>query len=162
MVIGDRGLRGRHAPTLTVEPGFKSSGSVPELMTIGEVARRAQVATSTIRYYERRGLLSADARQSGQRRYRTETLRRLVFIAMMQDIGLTLDEVYGILHAATVAEWKAITGQRLAALDEQIAQLQHARGLLAGALWCRFDHPATDCNIMGAEIDRRLDGSGIP
>jgi hypothetical protein len=46
--------------------------------------------------------------------------------------------------------------QRLAALDEQIAELQRARGLLAGALWCRFDHPATDCKVMGAEIDRRL------
>jgi hypothetical protein len=45
------------------------------------------------------------------------------------------------------------------ALDEQIARLQHARGLLAAALWCRFDHPATDCTIMGAEIDRRLDRS---
>ena len=135
---------------------------MPELMTIGEVAHRAHVATSTIRYYERRGLLSADARQSGQRRYRIETLRRLVFIGMMQDIGLTLDEVDGVLNAATVAEWKAIAGQRLVALDEQIAQLQHARGLLAGALLCRFDHPATDCNIMGAEIDRRLDTSGVP
>jgi len=128
-------------------------------MTIGEVAHRAHVTTSTIRYYERRGLLRADARQSGQRRYKTETLRRLVFIGMMQDIGLTLDEVHGILHAATVIEWKAIAGQRLEALDEQIAQLQHARGLLASALLCRFDHPATDCTIMGAEIDRRLDGS---
>jgi len=135
---------------------------VPELMTIGEVALRANVATSTIRYYERRGLLSADARQSGQRRYRTGTLRRLVFIGMMQDIGLTLDEVHGILHAATVAEWKSIAGQRLAVLDEQIARLQHARGLLAAALWCRFDHPATDCNIMGAEIDRRLDRPRAP
>src|SRR5262249_48640899 len=142
MVIGDGGLRGRHAPTLTVEPGFKSSGSVPELMTIGEVARRAQVATSTIRYYERRGLLSADVRQSGQRRYRIETLRRLVFIGMMQDIGLTLDEVSGILHAATVAEWKAIAGQRLQALDEQIARLHHPPRLLAAPLWCPFDHPA--------------------
>src|SRR5262249_52350881 len=74
---------------------------------------------------------------------------------------LTLDEVCGILNAATAAEWKAIAGQRLAALDEQIAQLQHARGLLAGALWCRFDHPATDCNVMGAEIDRRLGSSGV-
>ncbi len=156
VVIWDGGLPGRHAQTLTVEPDFKSSGSVAELMTIGEVAHRAHVATSTIRYYERRGLLSADARQSGQRRYRIETLRRLVFIGMMQDIGLTLDEIHGILHAATATEWKSIAGQRLDALDEQIAQLQHARGLLAGALWCRFDHPATDCNVMGAEIDRRL------
>jgi DNA-binding transcriptional MerR regulator len=129
---------------------------VPELMTIGEVARRAQVATSTIRYYERRGLLSADARQSGQRRYRTGTLRRLVFIGMMQDIGLTLDEIGAILHAATAAEWKPVAAQRLAALDEQIARLQHARTLLAGTLWCPYDHPATDCTAMGAEIDRRL------
>jgi DNA-binding transcriptional MerR regulator len=125
-------------------------------MTIGEVAGRAQVATSTIRYYERRGLLSADARQSGQRRYREETLRRLVFIGMMQDIGLTLDEVHGIMHAATLHEWKSIAGLRLEALNEQIAQLEHARGLLAGALLCRFDHPATDCAVMGSEIDRRL------
>ncbi len=129
-------------------------------MTIGEVARRARVATSTIRYYERRGLLSADARQSGQRRYETGTLRRLVFIGMMQDIGLTLDEVDGILRAATAAEWKAIAGQRLAVLDEQIAQLQYARELLAAALWCKDDHPATDGAIMGAEIDRRLPPAG--
>lgn len=125
-------------------------------MTIGEVADRAQVATSAIRYYERLGLLSADTRQSGQRRYRTGTLRRLVFIGMMQDIGLTLDEVAGVLHAATMAEWKSIAGERLAALDEQIARLQLARELLAGALLCRFDHPATECQVMGAEIDRRL------
>jgi len=147
---------------LTVEPGFKSSGFVPELMTIGEVAGRAKVATSTIRYYERRGLLSADGRQSGQRRYRMETLRRLVFIGMMQDIGLTLEEVSGILHAANMAEWKSIAGHRLKALDEQIAQLLSARELLAGALLCRFDHPATDCAVMGAEINRRLDESGSP
>jgi len=132
---------------------------MPELMTIGEAASRARVATSTIRYYERRGLLTADARQSGQRRYRTETLRRLLFIGMMQDIGLTLDEVSGILDAATMSEWKPIAGQRLKALDVQIARLQRARELLAGALWCQFDHPATECAIMGAEIDRRLDGS---
>jgi MerR family transcriptional regulator, redox-sensitive transcriptional activator SoxR len=132
---------------------------MPELMTIGEIAQRANIATSAVRYYERRGLLSADARQSGQRRYRIETLRRLVFIGMMQDTGLSLEEVSGILHAATVAEWKSIASGRLEVLDEQIAQLERARELLRGALWCRFDHPATDCRIMGAEIDRRLDMS---
>ncbi|HET7014310.1 MAG TPA: MerR family transcriptional regulator [Streptosporangiaceae bacterium] len=130
---------------------------MPEFMTIGEVARRAKVATSTIRYYERRRLLSADARQSGQRRYRPQTLRRLIFIGMMQDTGLTLDEVHAILNAASAAEWKPIAAQRLTALDDQITQLQHSRDLLAATLCCRFDHPATDCNIMAAEIDRRLD-----
>lgn len=79
---------------------------MPEFMTIGEVARRANVATSAIRYYERRQLLSADERQSGQRRYRTQTLRRLIFIGMMQDIGLRLDEIQAILEAGTAAQWK--------------------------------------------------------
>ena len=127
-----------------------------DYLTIGEVAERAHVATSAVRYYERKGLLSPDARQSGQRRYRTETLRRLVFIRMLQDAGLALDEIHGILSAATVKEWKAIARQRLQVLDQQIAELQHSRSVLAAALLCRFDHPATDCRIMGAEIDRRL------
>jgi MerR family redox-sensitive transcriptional activator SoxR len=129
---------------------------VSDFLTIGEVAERAHVATSAVRYYERKGLLSPDARQSGQRRYRTETLRRLVFIRMLQDAGLALDEIQGILSAATVKEWKAIARRRLQTLDQQIAGLQHARNVLAAALLCRFDHPATDCSIMGAEIDRRL------
>ena len=108
-----------HTSTLTVEPDFKSSGSVSEpLMTIGEVAERADVATSTIRYYERLGLLVADARTSGQRRYRVATLRRLVFIGMLQDAGLALDDIAGILDAADVSEWKAIATRRLEALDE--------------------------------------------
>jgi DNA-binding transcriptional MerR regulator len=126
------------------------------LLTIGEVAARAEVATSAIRYYERRGLIAADARVSGQRRYRTETLRRLVFIGMLQDAGLALDDIEGILRAPDVATWKAIARTRLDALDDEIAQLQRAREYLAGALLCRFDHPATECKIMGFEIDRRL------
>jgi len=125
-------------------------------LTIGDVARAADVATSTVRYYERRGLLRPDARASGQRRYRTETLRRLVFIRMMQDIGLSLDDVEVILRAGTAAEWKAIAGRRLDAIDARIAELQEARVLLAGVLNCPYDHPATDCATMGAEIDRRL------
>jgi MerR family redox-sensitive transcriptional activator SoxR len=131
------------------------------LMTIGEVADQAGVAPSTIRYYERRGLLSADARRSGQRRYRDATLRRLVFIGMLQDAGLALDEIAGVLDAKSVSEWKAIARTRLAALDEEIERLQLAREYLAGALLCRYDHPATDCRIMGAEIDRRL-GAAAP
>jgi DNA-binding transcriptional MerR regulator len=127
-----------------------------EMMTIGEVARRAGVATSTVRFYERRGLLAADARRSGQRRYHDESLRRLVFIGMLQDAGLSLADIAGVLHAESVADWKEIARRRLALLDAEIAQRQRARDYLEGALLCRYDHPATDCRIMGAEIDRRL------
>src|SRR4051794_2002012 len=144
-------------PRLTLEPKFKSSTGVNKtLLSIGQVAARAGVPTSTIRYYERRGLVVADARASGQRRYRDKTLRRLVFIGMLQDAGLALDDIAGILDARNVMEWKAIASRRLAALDQDIARLQQARSYLAGALLCRYDHPATDCRIMGSEIDRRL------
>jgi MerR family redox-sensitive transcriptional activator SoxR len=130
---------------------------MPEtLMRISDVADRAGVAPSAVRYYERRGLLRADTRSSGQRRFREPTLRRLVFIGMLQDAGLELDEIAGVLNAKDVAEWKAIARMRLASLDEEIERLRLAREYLAGALLCRFDHPATDCKIMGAEIDRRL------
>src|SRR5436189_4745133 len=121
-------------------------------MTIGEVAARANLSTSAIRFYERRGLVAADVRQSGQRRYREVTLRRIVFIGMLQDAGLALDDIAGILDAPNVRAWKAIARARLEVLDEEIAQLQRAREYLAGALLCRFDHPATECKIMGTEI----------
>lgn len=125
-------------------------------LTIGDVARRAGVATSAVRYYERRGLLAADTRRSGQRRYSEATLRRLVFIGMLQDAGLSLDDIAGILGAATAAEWKAIGRERLAVLDAEIERLELARTYLQGALLCRYDHPADECRVMGAEIDRRL------
>jgi len=130
---------------------------VEQLTAIGEVASRAGVATSTVRYYERRGLIRPDAYESGRRRYRPETLRRLVFIGMLQDAGLSLDDIDGIVNADHNDEWKAIATRRLGALDEELARLQHARDLLDAALLCRYDHPLTDCRIMGAEIDRRLE-----
>ena len=101
-------------------------------------------------------MLTADARRSGQRRYRDETLRRLVFIGMLQDAGLSLEDIAAVLDAASVAEWKAVARQRLADLDGEIDRLERARDYLRGALLCRYDHPATDCRIMGEEIDRRL------
>ena len=126
------------------------------LLTIGEIAAQAGVAPSAIRYYERLGLLTADARRSGQRRYREASLRRLVFIGMLQDAGLTLDDIAVVVGAGTVEEWKAVARERLVALDAEIERLQRARSYLEGALLCRFDHPATECKVMGAEIDRRL------
>jgi DNA-binding transcriptional MerR regulator len=147
--------------TLRVEPGFTSSDDVgidpARTLTIGEVADLVGVATSALRYYERRGLVVADARVSGQRRYGWPTVRHLVFVRMLQDAGLSLDDIEGILGAADNESWKQIARRRLAQLDDEIARLAHSRELLAAALLCRFDHPLDECRIMNTEIDRRLD-----
>ena len=127
-----------------------------ELLTIGAVAERAGVATSALRYYERRGLVPAPVRISGQRRYTQADLRRIVFIGMLQDAGLTLDDIDGILRARRVAEWKVIARERRSALHAEIEALEQMEALLDGALLCRFDHPLSECKIMGHEIDRRL------
>lgn len=145
---------------MTVEPGFKSSQDIAidtdATLPIGAVADLIGVATSTLRYYDRRGLVTADARVGGQRRYRWSTVRRLVFIQMLQDAGLSLDEIEGVLNASDNAAWKEIARQRLGQLDEELARLRHSRELLAGALLCRFDHPLDECRIMNSEIDRRV------
>jgi DNA-binding transcriptional MerR regulator len=147
---------------LRVEPEFKSrdDGAIepPAALTIGEAAAVVGVATSALRYYERRGLVAADGRTSGQRRYEWSTVRRLVFVQMLQDAGLSLDDIQGLLGADDNAAWKEIARQRLAQLDDEIARLQHSRELLAAALLCRFDHPLDECRIMNREIDRRLSG----
>jgi DNA-binding transcriptional MerR regulator len=131
-----------------------------DLIPIGQMARRAGVATSAIRYYERLGLLDPPERRGGHRAYPMAALRRLVFIGMLQDAGLQLDDIKVVIDAGEVGEWKAVAVERLAALDAEIERLRSARDYLAGALLCRFDHPATDCQVMGDEIDRRLAAGG--
>ena len=125
-------------------------------LTIGQIAEIAGVATSAIRFYERQGLITADHRRSGQRRYGAAGVRRLVFIGMLQEAGLSLDDIGGILAAGDVDEWKSIAQTRLTALDEEIAKMQRSRELLAAALFCRFDHPLDECRVMGHEIDARI------
>ena len=79
------------------------------------------------------------------------------------DLGVTWAvpvDIAGILAAESVDEWKAIATRRLEVLDAEIERLTRARAYLQGALLCRYDHPASDCRIMGAEIDRRLSSHG--
>ena len=67
-------------------------------MTIGELARAANVPTSTIRFYERRGLLDPDARtQSNYRTYSARAAERLKFIRSAQATGFSLEDVADLL-----------------------------------------------------------------
>ncbi len=67
------------------------------LLTIGEVARRAGVRPSALRYYEDAGLLSPPARTGGQRRYEEGVLRRLAVIAAARRMGFTVAEIRTLL-----------------------------------------------------------------
>src|SRR4051812_30699653 len=87
----------RSAGTVALEPRFKSRLRVEPELTIGEVARRAGVATSQIRYYERIGMLPPPERLSGQRRYAPDVLGRLTFIGVAQSAGFKLREIKALM-----------------------------------------------------------------
>ena len=113
-----------------------------ELLTIGAVAARSGLATSSLRYYEREGLISAERTSSGQRRYHREVLRRLAFIRSAQHVGLTLSEIRRALDSLpqsrnpTKADWARIARQWKPRLDEEISALERLRDQLTDCIGC--------------------------
>ena len=73
----------------------------PALLSIGELARRANVSVQTIRWYEREGLLPEPWRtEGGQRRYDEAALHRLSFIRHARELGLPLADIRALLALA--------------------------------------------------------------
>jgi len=99
------------------------------LLRIGEVARRAGVRTDTLRYYERLGLVEPTTRSSGgYRLYDAGTFERLSFVRKAQALGLTLQEVGEILHAALEGSppcdhVREMLSTRLDDVDERITEV---------------------------------------
>jgi DNA-binding transcriptional MerR regulator len=125
------------------------------MLTVGQVATRLGLRVSAVHFYERRGLLPPVPRAGGQRRYSDEHLRRLAFVQLCQEAGLSLDEIQ-VLLTSDAALWQELVRGRIAQLDAEIARLQRARGYLAGSLRCQADHPAVDCPYVQRELNDRL------
>src|SRR5688500_10021097 len=100
-----------------------------DLLTIGEVAKRSGVATSALRFYEDRGLITSERAGSGHRRYPRSVLRRIAFIVFAQRIGLSLDEIKSELdklppdHAPDRRDWARLSSGWTSRIDERIAEL---------------------------------------
>jgi MerR family transcriptional regulator, redox-sensitive transcriptional activator SoxR len=111
-------------------------------LTIGELSERSGVATSAIRYYEDRGLVSSRRTTGNQRRYPRATLRRLAFVRTAQRVGLALDEIEAALatlpsnRTPTKADWARLSRTWRPRLDAQIAQLERLRDTLDSCIGC--------------------------
>ena len=126
-------------------------------LTIGEVARRAGVATSLIRYYESIGLLPEPERLHGQRRYDTDVLGRLAFIGVAQSAGFKLGEIKDLVGG--IDDGEALSGRirtlSVRKLDEVEALLERARamkGWLEVAQTCGCATP-DECTLFAAPSD---------
>lgn len=111
------------------------------LLTIGQVAERAGLNTSHIRFYERTGVLPQPERVSGQRRYREEVLQRLSIIDVAQRAGLTLQEIAPLTgpenrSADAGRHIRALAHDKLPQIDALIAHAVAVRRWLEAAQYC--------------------------
>lgn len=113
-----------------------------EQLSIGAVAERTGVAPSALRFYEAEGLIRADRTPSGQRRYPREVLRRVAFIRVAQQVGLSLDEIREALaslpdrRTPTQRDWERLASAWRPRLDAQIALLERLRDRLDACIGC--------------------------
>ena len=111
-------------------------------MTIGEAAQRGGLATSTLRFYEERGLITSRRTSGGQRRYSRDVLRRVAFIRAAQSVGLKLDEIRDSLdslpadRAPSREEWEHFATQWRPRLERQISVLEAIRDRLSACIGC--------------------------
>jgi MerR family redox-sensitive transcriptional activator SoxR len=112
------------------------------LLTIGQVSRRSGVASSALRFYEQRGLITSERAGSGHRRYRPAVLRRIAFIVFAQRVGLTLEEVGAQLAklpargVPTGRDWSRLSRTWTARIDERIAELERLKRGLTECIGC--------------------------
>jgi MerR family mercuric resistance operon transcriptional regulator len=126
-------------------------------MTIGGLARAAGVNIETVRYYERRGLLSAPERsRAGYRQYGDDALWRLQFVARAKRLGFTLSEIAELLAAdgsRGVDDVLGAANAKLTAVEAQLGELATKRDRLRQLVRACEDGDDGDCVSLAAADD---------
>jgi len=128
-----------------------------ESFEIGEIARRAGMRTSAIRFYEDIGLLRETLRVNGRRRYDADVLLQIRAIKVAQQAGFTLDEI-GTLFSGfsedtpVSARWRQMAKDKIVEVDGLITKAQRMKQLLEVGLQCGCVE-LKDCRVL-LETDR--------
>lgn len=113
-----------------------------EDLTIGALSERTGVAPSALRFYEVERLIRSTRTPGGQRRYRRDTIRRVSFVRIAQQVGLSLDEIREALSSLPEGrtpdrrDWERLSASWRPRLDERIATLERLRDRLDGCIGC--------------------------
>lgn len=115
---------------------------VDPMISIGDLARRAGVAASALRFYEAEGLIASARSAGGRRHYPRNDMRRVAFIRAAQQVGLSLDQIKGALaslpenRTPTKADWGRLSRGWRPLLDEKIAAMTRLRDTLDNCIGC--------------------------
>lgn len=125
------------------------------MYTIGQLSAASGVPTSTIRFWERRGLLAPQAREGGQRRYGEDSLYEVGVLRLCQDAGFTLAEIKRVItRDEGEPGWRAQVAEKMADVEAGLRRLNKARDLLAHALECEYDDIAQCPRFQAAVLQR--------
>ena len=126
-------------------------------LSIGQLAKKAQINIETIRYYERRGLIPKPPRsESGYRRFPLESVRRLRFIKRAKNLGFSLKEIGELLSLrldpeTSCYEVKRRAEAKISDIEEKVKTLQRMkRALKKVTEACDGRSPITQCPILDA------------
>ena len=127
------------------------------MLTIGQIAERAGVNTSHIRFYERVGVLPEPERVSGQRRYRDDIVHRLSIIDVAQRAGLSLDEIAPLTgpenrSAEASRHIRRLAGEKLPHIEALIARAQAVKHWLEVEQTC----DCSSVDVCGLFVDPTL------
>ena len=126
-------------------------------LTIGQLAKRADVGVETVRFYERKGLLAEpDRRPSGYRQYDVGIVDRLRFIKRAKELGFTLNEIKELLSlridpTTTCADVKSRAEAKIDDIQDKIRTLQRMkRALVKVTTACSGRGGTDECPILAA------------
>ena len=126
-----------------------------EILTIGQLARRAGVGVETVRFYERKGLLAEpDRRPSGYRQYGPDAVTRLRFIRRAKDLGFTLKEIENLLSlrvdpSTNCSDIRRQAVAKIEDIQSRIGTLQKMKQALAKLTGeCNGSGPLSECPIL--------------
>ena len=116
--------------------------SKSDFISIGDMARRTGLSVSAIRFYEAKALVEPIRTSGNQRRFLRSDIRRVSFIRIAQQLGLSLEDIQAEFarlphgRTPTAKDWESISRSIRRILDEQIAQLERTRDALDGCIGC--------------------------
>lgn len=115
--------------------------TMPELLSVGEVAARSGVAVSTIHFYETKGLIKSVRNAGNQRRFARSELRRIAVVRVAQRAGISLAEIRDALGTLprgqlSAKDWARLSKRWKGDLEERITRLEALRDRLGGCIGC--------------------------
>ena len=127
-------------------------------MTIGQVARKAGVTQSAIRYYEASGLLAQPSRKSGARQYDDDAVDQVKLLRLFRRAGITIRGLAAIASHQRGSRSRrdvvlGVLQRHIAELDALMLEVQETKQRLEATIACECNGNLRVCPILPADVD---------